>query len=1541
MNADPHTCLFAIDGFERIFEGAEGLSYDREDGINVLLSGPAGAGKTLLALQMAVTAAIRSRETKGPGKPPNYHKSVIYLTKDTPPATLARRMCHDFRLFGYASKQAARSLNAIRLLVNDKNGKRRTRRALNAILRKRAGIDTEQAARRELLETTSLCGIALESKRWGRPVQVPERLRILLLDNLISNAVTLFGEEADDEIKRFLDGLGNGGTSDSPIFAIGDLNLACTPPAEFDRSMVQGPMLRNLWHLCPNLRIVFDHIAGGRERPCPRWWEDLMIAIDSLPPSYMEQCLRVQAERPRGQEADKTLRHPFNLFVSEVPGLDANVEATYPPDVHICLGLAERDYCATIKTIQVQKARFHRVRHEPFPFVIVGTGGKVGQAEHFPVADIIEGHPPRTTRSDPDTFETRPPGITILPSMSDAATCRQDIPNRPSQDIVFGTTALDSMTLEKKLAGGGCTLLVTENRCHSTVLGLHYLLGAIGRFLDDRDQGRAADEEERFGQIPRSVLYVAADTDLPGILHDVWRYPLLRRAIWDDRGSDLSPRESWESIEAKIRQSLSPVPGEVRTSGERHRLYKIPLQHGKKHTADRKGECSHYGPYLYILIPDLAWSIPEEVVERIEQLLQYESHRGGCGLESPDGCCIRIDRILLNRVSRVKARWPLVEDVNVFVSNIAQVCRSHQIELMIIDDTYYETNIPRQHYSEWLSIAQNMIRLKRVPFHAGEAVAMELVRSHGRTPSSHRPQELYSHHLVSVETAKPGAPLFPQQELRSRDSFRGFTGLFTGNPQHCRVVVDLVYDSKDTPLYRDAQNTARNLKTLMDGVEVHVRGPDERPGINSALTHLSSVSHDTCHVAAIDEVWLHRIIGTVDESSGLAELTGEELKRALPRHIRRQIKEQTGERKDEGTDATGQATYTDLGDSQMADDPIFVYSVVKQQYATEAMTISCRKAGKAESVYAVPYWNNWGVLAMSLPRTGALRELLDDVVQFVSSKVRTVEQLMGEKADSPEIARWGGDAVRVLAGLLLKQENWFEDVETTVEVDGGRIPVREAAMNVFRSLWSTPARDPDRPEEPVKPVRPPTWLDLRAVKAHIWDRVANSPAVRDIARVLSEREKHRTRDRTGTMLHAVEAWLSPTTTVHFFDIHRDTTESPVTFFLELLLAHADWKTLFEEKGDPEHVANRNYSTALLLHVRTDTDAQQAAVHALRILHGLLDPCQRREMGIGLMRRSARHVPAARTVGEMESTEHIDPRFNYPASYSLLAREWLSTIPDVGARRDIRERIVLRHLPAANDNTDENSERMYRTIVGSPAAETAAYPDEILGIVKEAEKKAWKKELHEMCENVGPTLSGTWYLGALSGGNLDVACDVIRELVSDYHERDRVISGGAGPVTVPFYTEGMISKPDDPEHFIPYADIISRYLRERRWRENATMAKSDKDPSFVSRPTSLPTFPFCRSRIREYTSISLELTELIRHAMQIHPPSRDADGVLDAEDNDRFGEQLETLVKGSYERIARLNKRHSPARSRHPDPAFPEPETEATAPTATAPAAEVS
>ncbi len=81
---------------KRFYPGVPGLdtilsdswfTYYSGGGLNIVVYGPPGVGKTILSLQMAVSAVLRNQ------------RKVIYLTKDTPSNVLVDRIAEEFQFF--------------------------------------------------------------------------------------------------------------------------------------------------------------------------------------------------------------------------------------------------------------------------------------------------------------------------------------------------------------------------------------------------------------------------------------------------------------------------------------------------------------------------------------------------------------------------------------------------------------------------------------------------------------------------------------------------------------------------------------------------------------------------------------------------------------------------------------------------------------------------------------------------------------------------------------------------------------------------------------------------------------------------------------------------------------------------------------------------------------------------------------------------------------------------------------------------------------------------------------------------------------------------------------------------------------------------------------------------------------------------------------------------------------------------------------------------------------------------------------------------
>jgi hypothetical protein len=199
--------------------------------------------------------------------------------------------------------------------------------------------------------------------------------------------------------------------------------------------------------------------------------------------------------------------------------------------------------------------------------------------------------------------------------------------------------------------------------------------------------------------------------------------------------------------------------------------------------------------------------------------------------------------------------------------------------------------------------------------------------------------------------------------------------------------------------------------------------------------------------------------------------------------------------------------------------------------------------------------------------------------------------------------------------------------------------------------------------------------------------------------------------------------------------------------------------------------------------------------------------------------------------------------------ALLSREWLTTVPSAhDGTGDQNFPIVLRRLPFSDKNPDALAESI------SKLHELDRVD---LGHIKDL--------INDKFKNSGVTTSGSWYLGTMSGGNRELATDIIRELVSGYHETDRVLSGCGAPVSLQSYREDCWTTCLEPEQGnsgasciarLPYADLISALI--------GTPSDPTENPFLLNHIF----FPFSRTRIRSYTMIALVLASLIRNTMRL-------------------------------------------------------------------------
>lgn len=1165
-----------------------------------------------------------------------------------------------------------------------------------------------------------------------------------------------------------------------PIFSVCRFSYNLPPSKHVDRYAKGIDTLRGVDLVDLSLRSALNDLAekrgyGKSSRPEGR---DLMIVCDSIPPHVVSEQVRLLAEEPPSEDQNP----PIILFVMEADELPTHMEVKYPPDILIRLGQEQKAHDVNVKTFELLKARYQYCRSEK-TFFHIRQKGMVARSTVIDFSKTGAGEMVKESdRSDPRYFDESGTGISLLPILAspDPVTTSLVLPGRAgpavrsrAQTIRLGIPgdpdaerSMDAMVNPPNLAGGGCTLLLAKNHCNSTAFGLHYLLNDVVMCSQGTDDGYA----------PRSVLYISLSMGVQGVLHEIKRRRQLRGSLLGL--SSASAPDVLEQMARKVDEGLAAAYHRSSEQRLAHQLYKVPLSHMNEQDClarkDRKR------PYLYVYVPALSWNSPHEMLERVSALLAFRSHskhRSKCTE------CLKIDRVVLDRVSRLGARWPLLEDPGALVSRLIEKCSSQNVDIMVIDDTAEQNPTSSSFRSRWTGLARNIVSLKRIPFHGSEAVALELLRAEARSIQDERPRQ-----LISIGQGY-------SVDLTLRDSFRGYTGIMVGRPERCSTRVDLSFDDIDTPLHSDVMDMKHSLESVMEGIEVMPQGPWDRPGINSALCTLASISADRCHVVTIDSVWLP----TLFEANALAKFDESDLRKIdgvsdlKPESIRQTYVTRAGELIDSVASSQQEAEMSETSD-------VFTS--------------------------AIPLRHNWGVLAVARPSRQYVPLVLKEA--YVRKK-SDPDKPKGTDSDAEQIADGiihdfeerginvgspGGGyrkKLQCVLGLLCGEQHVVnkEKENRDKDTEGGY----DYLLRIYDAVWSDPAETPNKPLH---------WEDIARFRTEYWYPAFAGSWIEDIENAARRRtQRGEPKPEAGLF-----RWVQTFPRVDLFDCSQHSQECLVSFFLELLLATQPYGSVFSPK---EHADGKDgYEKAggrkLLFKCVESCDRESCFeitgfVDVLLLMYKLLAPGQRRRIAIGATTASPEDLgidsslsPAERRI--LRNTGGRRPK----TRVALLSRRWLTSVSRLLPRYDIRQGLFLRHLPVGENGTPLSK------LIGS----------EEVGI-----KAA--------CKGKGPTVAGPWYVGALRGGQTDLAADLIKELTSKTHELDRMLSGACAPTRREFY-----SRPNGGSSALPYADVIRTVY-----------------PANPSKDVKGAPFPFYRTEIHDYTKISLVLYRMIREAMSIH------------------------------------------------------------------------
>lgn len=1287
--------------------------------------------------------------------------------------------------------------------------------------------------------------------------------------NLSEDSIFLFSptEEKTEENLTLVKSAINSGNG---FLAFADFNEMGGVSSWADRYQNTSSPFDALGHLQPNLRSLFDKLQAMENAVANS--KGLFVVCDSLRPEIVEEHLRYQplfrSARPGNEGSNNQKLGPgVFLFIMEGAEMPQSLSVAFPPDVQIRMAFRDEHHGIRSRILQLMKTRYQKSLDEETPFIILDKKEAKKYATYRPIKipDGTSTAESETEKASELDVDRRIPGITVMPPVAQEQNARNPDhgkcgePNAKLNHVVkFGVEGIGGLTQDGNLAGGGCTLLVTQNRCGSMVLGLHYLLAQIGeasnkwRKQPPTKNGNPASKEPK-DLIPRSVLFISLSGEIDDVVHNVWRYPKLRDALKFSNSRDVNFEELWKNIDKQLQGEMLCYGAE---EGLPHcdRFYSVALAHGgiileQAHGSNNSPENgNHCQPYFFVYVPAFRWVTPDEALDGIARLLRF--HRCKVGDKGCRGC-YRVDRVVLDRVGRLQSRWPLVKEHEVFVSGLAGLCRQSHAELMIIDDTAETAAQSGIFKSRWVGIAQNIIQLRRTSFHGTEAMTIELVRAAGRVSVTKRPYE-----TTILSSGKDNR----DSEMRVEDNFRGYTGLFTGEPRRCKLLVELSYDEKGTPLYHELVTAKQNIEASMDDIEVRLMDSREWTGINSAYHDLSAASRDACHIVAIDCVWMESLI----EAEILHPFEPDELCKVLPNHVRQsvveelinEIKKLVGEKKRKCMNAIKDHVRlkTPNGLDEAFKKPSEIYSkfpaddiaelekviirvvgsesigkAFKKQYVTQSLAVALtnrkhKNQGKGsiyeELRYAIPMRHNWGVLAVARPDPEQVKHVFEKIWEHLAKTNKN-------DGNGPSSSNKNDPKNSMVVHLL-----------THHELGNGE---NDVASKVWQALWGN---DNEAKSNMI------TWKDLAEFRIKYWHPFWQGGWV-----------EHALSSISPTEGEAADLWTILFPRIDFFGIATGSPESVVSFFLELLLAKAPFNNIFEPIN-VNSTSTESSQLAKLYRFKNDNSSTSSGIaETLLLFCALLSKTPRRRIAIGAL--SGHHdigaIRARRLMGTADPSR--SPFADWPAQIALFSREWLSTVPDLLPRYDIRHSIRIMELPKASPEND-------------------------------AGKTYWKEIGFNDEPPVGPTVGGPWYLGILRGGNADLGTDVMKDILAPEHEMQSLLSGSAGPVSKKYYPEesGSGEKKMGGRH-LPYMETIKKACDPKAKDQNAV-------------------FPFDRNQIVNYLEVSPILYNMIRRVMDMEfgEESTLLNYLKKFEENDQLFKQVRATVEVALQSIFRAQGR---------------------------------
>jgi len=204
--------------------------------------------------------------------------------------------------------------------------------------------------------------------------------------------------------------------------------------------------------------------------------------------------------------------------------------------------------------------------------------------------------------------------------------------------------------------------------------------------------------------------------------------------------------------------------------------------------------------------------------------------------------------VVVDNIFQLCSKFPLVGSAERFLTSLIELFRARNVTSLIVDTVEAgEARNPIE-ASVVAGLADNVFLLRHVEFQSRSHHVFTALKLVGKPT----PERLWD---LEEKTEKG------KSVLEAADTFALYKNVLSGRPEPVTVSLTLYMDQEGSPFHRYLEGQVRALKEAFGpSIEANLYGADEYARVQSILTTAPTQHRSDCHVVALDEFWLERLI---------------------------------------------------------------------------------------------------------------------------------------------------------------------------------------------------------------------------------------------------------------------------------------------------------------------------------------------------------------------------------------------------------------------------------------------------------------------------------------------------------------------------------------------------------------------------------------------------------------------------------------------------------------------------------------------------------